>query len=189
VNYSKSTSEYVKNAMKISETSDPAEVLYPSIEDVFSTEETPLLKFAFGYVKRREVAEEIVQDAFLKLHQQWDTVEKPRPWLYKAVRNIALNHIRKAKRETLTDDAGSEESGSTPDDQIGRLEAVHTMQLLMDDLGENDRELVRLKFEEEQSYSDISKQLEMGIGNVGYRLHHILKNLAIGLRSRGVDGY
>jgi RNA polymerase sigma-70 factor (ECF subfamily) len=48
---------------------------------------------------------------------------------------------------------------------------------------------VRLKFEEEQSYSDISKQLEMRIGNVGYRLHHILKNLAIGLRSRGVDGW
>lgn len=175
--------------MKISETSEPAETESLAIEDVFATEETPLLKFAFGYVKRREVAEEIVQDAFMKLHQQWDTVEKPRPWLYKAVRNIALNHIRKSNRETLTDDTGSEASEQAPDDQIGRLEAVHTMRLLMADLGEKDRELVRLKFEEDQSYSHISEQLEMGIGNVGYRLHHVLKGLAEGLRRRGVDRY
>jgi RNA polymerase sigma factor (sigma-70 family) len=175
--------------MKITETSDTAEVISPSIEDVFATEETPLLKFAFGYVKRREVAEEIVQDAFLKLHQQWNEVDKPRPWLYKAVRNIALNHIRKSKRETLTDDTRSEATDSAPDDQISRLEAVHTMQVLMGDLGDKDRELVRLKFEEEKSYSHISEQLEMGIGNVGYRLHHILKTLADGLRRKGIDRY
>jgi len=175
--------------MNITETSDAAEVLSPSIEEVFATEETPLLKFAFGYVKRREVAEEIVQDAFMKIHQLWDTIDKPRPWLYKAVRNIALNHIRKSKREILTDDARSESADSAPDEQIGRIEAVHTMRLLMDDLGEKDRELVRLKFEEEQSYSHISEQLEMGIGNVGYRLHHILKTLADGLRRKGIDRY
>ncbi len=58
--------------MNITETSDAAEVISPSIEDVFATEEVPLLKFAFGYVKRREVAEEIVQDAFMKIHQLWD---------------------------------------------------------------------------------------------------------------------
>ena len=162
--------------MKITETSDTAETIPPAIEDVFYAEETPLLKFAFGYVKRREVAEEIVQDAFMKLHEQWGSIEKPRPWLYKAVRNISLNYIRKAKRETLTDDARSESEDNAPDGQIGRIEAVHTMRLLMEDLGEKDRELVRLKFEEEQSYSHISEQLEIGIGNVGDRLHHILKN-------------
>jgi RNA polymerase sigma factor (sigma-70 family) len=175
--------------MKISETSDAAEVIHSSIEHVFATEERPLLKFAFGYVKRREVAEEIVQDAFMKLYQQWDTVEKPRPWLYQAVRNIALNHIRKSKRETLTDEELSQSSGNAPDDQIARLEAVHAMQLLLDDLEENDRAIVRLKFDEEQSYSEISVQLDMGIGNVGYRLHHILKGLADGLRRKGIDRY
>ncbi len=175
--------------MKLTETSDAAEVINPSIEHVFATEERPLLKFAFGYVKRREVAEEIVQDAFLKLHQQWDVVEKPRPWLYQAVRNISLNHIRKSKRETLTDEELSQASDSLPDDQMARLEAVHAMHLLLEDLEDKDRALVRLKFEEEQSYSDISKQLEIGIGNVGYRLHQILKGLADGLRRKGIDRY
>lgn len=177
----------MKHAMKETQASDTVEVASLSIEDVFAAEEVPLLKFAYGYVKRREVAEEIVQDAFMKLHQQWEVVSKPKPWLYKAVRNIALNYIRKFKRETLTDETGSEAVGNAPDDQIKRLEAVHMMQLLMDDLGERDRELVRLKFEEDQSYSAISERLEMGIGNVGYRLHHILKALGEGLRRKGID--
>lgn len=169
----------------------PATVEKPSstIEEVFASEETPLLKFAYGYVKRRELAEEIVQDAFMKLHQQWDKVEQPRPWLYKAVRNLALNSIRKSKRETLTDDLGVDAVDEKNDDAVVRLEAVHTMRLLMEDLGERDRELVRLKFEEEESYSHISEQLDIGVGNVGYRLHHVLKHLADGLRKKGIDSY
>ena len=153
------------------------------------SEEVPLLKFAYGYVKRREVAEEIVQDAFVKLHEQWDSVEKPKQWLFKAVRNIALNSIRKSKRETLTDEVESETMETAPDDKVGRLEAVHTMRLLMGDLGEKDRALVKMKFEEDKSYSDISAKLEIGVGNVGYRLHHVLKALAEGLRRKGIDRY
>ncbi|MGJ8655102.1 MAG: RNA polymerase sigma factor [Akkermansiaceae bacterium] len=177
--------------MKISETDTrtAAERGGQSIEEVFDAEESALLKFAYGYVKRREVAEEVVQDAFLKLHEQWDEVERARPWLYKAVRNISLNYIRKAKRETLTDDAGSEVLDGGADEQVGRLEAVLMMRLLMDDLGERDRELVRLKFEEDRSYSDIGERLEMGVGNVGYRLHFVLKGLAEGLRRKGIDGW
>jgi len=85
----------------------------------------------------------------VKLHEQWDSIEKPRPWLYKAVRNLALNSIRKYKRETLTDELDSDAVDETQNDEVVRLEAVHTMRMLMEDLGEKDRELVRLKFEED----------------------------------------
>jgi len=63
-----------------------------------------------------------------------------------------------------------------------------TMRLLMDDLTQKDRELVKLRFEEDMSYSLISEKLEIGVGNVGYRLHHIMKTLAEGLKRKGVDG-
>jgi len=107
------------------------------------------------------------------------------------VRNIALNSLRKSQREKLSDgeeQIEDEHGGDRPDSQMRRLEAVHTMRLLMADLGAKDRELVKLKFEQEMSYSHIGEQLEMGVGNVGYRLHHILKSLAEGLRRKGIDG-
>jgi len=88
----------------------------------------------------------------------------------------------------LSDSLESEELAEQPDMQIRRIEAVAAMRLLMDKLSAKDRELVKLKFEEEMSYSLISEKLEIGVGNVGYRLHHVLKTLAEGLKRRGVDG-
>ena len=58
----------------------------------------------------------------------------------------------------------------------------------MDDLNERDRELVHLRYFEDLKYSGISERTGMTIGNVGYRLHHILKSLAESLRRVGVEG-
>ena len=185
----KTVKSAVNHRMKNPNLPTTVEKTNSTIEEVFACEETPLLKFAFGYVKRRELAEEIVQDAFVKLHEQWDKVEKPRPWLYKAVRNLALNSIRKSRRETLTDELEADAMDESKNDEVIRLEAVHTMRMLMEDLGEKDRELVRLKFEEDESYSQISEKLEIGVGNVGYRLHHVLKHLADELRRKGIDSF
>ena len=75
-----------------------------SIVAVFETEESGLLRYAIGLVGRRTVAEEIVQETFLRLHQSWAEVENPRAWLYRSVRNLALNHLRDHRRETVLED-------------------------------------------------------------------------------------
>ncbi len=72
---------------------------------VFESEEGALLAFAVGLVRRRSVAEELVQDAFLRLHEVWGQVENPRGWLYRSVRNLALNHLRDHRRETALEEA------------------------------------------------------------------------------------
>ena len=41
----------------------------PSLAAFFEAEESALLGFAIGLVGRRSVAEELVQEAFLRLHQ------------------------------------------------------------------------------------------------------------------------
>mgnify|MGYP001827038629 FL=1 len=162
----------------------------PSLAEVFEAEESPLLRYAFGLVGRRAVAEDLVQDAFLRLHEQWDEVRQPRAWLFRCVRNRAYNHIRDHKRETLTDDTerDQDEQREAPDETLGRLEAAGTIHLLLGELDQRDRELVHLKYFEGLKYSHISERTGMSVGNVGYRLHHILKSLADGLRKAGVEG-
>ena len=58
----------------------------PTLEALFDAEESPLLRFACGIVRRRAVAEEMVQEAFMRLHGHWDEVEKPRAWSRRYVR-------------------------------------------------------------------------------------------------------
>src|SRR5450432_1511525 len=70
-----------------------------SLAELFESEEGPLLHYALGLVGRRSVAEELVQEAFLRLHPVWAEVENPRAWLYRSLHNLALNHRRDHRRE------------------------------------------------------------------------------------------
>jgi RNA polymerase sigma-70 factor (ECF subfamily) len=57
----------------------------------------PLWRFAYGYVQSSALAEEIVQEVFLALWRdraRWDVTTTARAWLFGAVRNHALNHLR-----------------------------------------------------------------------------------------------
>lgn len=155
---------------------------------LFEAEESGLLRFAIGLTGRRAVAEELVQETFLRLHQVWAQVENPRAWLYRSLRNLALNHLRDHARETPLDDAPALVAPDFPPDTLGRLEAVGLVRLLLSELPEDDRHLLRLKYNDNLKYREISQRTGLSIGNVGYRLHHLLKTLADSLRRSGVEG-
>ena len=166
----------------------PANPVKPSIEGLFDTEESTLLRYAYGMVARREVAEEIVQDAFLKLHQHWAEIDTPRAWLYRATRNLCLNYLRKYQRETLSEESDCNPSpNDKPDEQLGRMEAIGTLRIIIEELPAEDRELLELKYHDELSYSHIGKHLKLGTGNVGYKLHHLLKQLSETLQKSGIS--
>jgi len=163
-----------------------------TLRTLFDNEETPLLRYAFSLTGRRAVAEEIVQEVFLQLHTHWDDVDAPRAWLFRSVRNKAYNHIRDNKREVLDSDHRKSPSphseDGTPEDLLLRMEAAGVVRQILEELDETDRQLVKLKYFADLKYSDISAQTGLSISNVGYRLHHILKELAGKLEPLGIDG-
>ena len=162
-----------------------------TLQTLFDSEETPLLRYAFSLVGRRVVAEEIVQEVFLQLHTQWDDVESPKAWLFRSVRNRAYNHVRDSKREVLNEDDGKLHASLTAEDSPEALhlhmEAISALRASLEELDESDRQLVKLKYFDDLKYRDISTESGQSIGNVGYRLHHILKELAGKLRKLGFD--
>jgi len=167
----------------------PATAAKPdSLQGVFAREESPLLRYAFGIVGQRETAEDLVQEAFLRLHAHWDEVANPRAWLFRSVHNLALNHLRHARHQTDLDSQPEPPANeSEPDAALGRMEAVGTLQLLVAELPPQDRQLIRLKYHHKLKYQQISDQTGLSVGNVGYRLHHLLKHLADSLRNLGVE--
>lgn len=159
-----------------------------SLAAVFEAEESGLLRFAIGLVRRRDIAEELVQETFLRLHQVWGEVENPRAWLYRSLRNLALNHLRDRRPESeLIEETTPHHDARLPVEDLSRHEAVGTMKLLLAELPPADRDLIRLKYQEDLKYHEISQRTGLTSGNVGYRLHHLLKSLAERLRSAGVE--
>jgi len=161
-----------------------------SLAALFETEEGPLLHFAWGLVGRRSVAEELVQESFLRLHPLWAEVENPRAWLYRCVRNLALNHLRDHRKETDLDDSAEILSAAEimPADQMGRSEAVGLVRLFLAEMPPDDRDLIRLKYHEDLKYHEIGQRTGLNAGTVGYKLHHLLKGLADALKRAGIEG-
>jgi len=163
-----------------------------TIEELFEALESPLLAYALRMSGELSVAEDTVQEAFMKLHAQFSEVREPKRWLYRTVHNLALNHRRNAGKIVRLEVSSSEEGPESidlqplPDEQIVRLEGIGLVRLSLETLDERSRELVRLKFNEELSYKEISARTGLSIGNVGYVLHHALKAIAEELARNGM---
>ena len=159
-----------------------------TIREIFDAEESPLLRFAYRIVGQRESAEDLVQEAFMRLHQHWHEVQQPRAWLYRTVRNLALNHLRDHRREVpLADFADPPSDVLVVDEILCQREALGGLRLLMAELPEEEHQLLRMKYFSNLSYQEISKRTGLSVGNVGYKLHHLLKNLADSLRRLGIS--
>jgi len=164
-----------------------------TIEELFTALESPLLNYALRLAGELSVAEDIVQEAFMKLHAQFKLVREPRRWLYRTVHNLALNH-RRDSGKIISLDAKADEGGGNdaadpqplPDEQIARLEGIGLVRLGMEVLDERSREVLRLKFTENLSYKEISARTGLKMGHVGYLLHHALKAMAEELSKNGV---
>ncbi len=167
------------------------------IEQLFSTLESPLLSYALRLIGERGLAEDVVQEAFMRLHAHFDEVREPRRWLYRTVHNLALNQRRDlGKTISLDVPAWSAEPESAqadvpdpqllPDEQIVRLEGIGLVRLSLETLDQRSRELIRLKFQEGLSYKAISSRMGLTIGHVGYLLHHAIKAIADELTRNGI---
>ena len=168
-----------------------------TIEELFAALESPLLGYALRYAGSRAAAEDVVQEAFMKLHEQFATVEKPRPWLYRTVHNLALNSRRAAGKTVSIESPSPFENENSiadetadpaplPDEQMLRLEGIGLVRISLGALDERSRELVRLKFHDELSYKEIAACTGLTTGNVGFILHTALKTIAVELAKTGV---
>jgi RNA polymerase sigma factor (sigma-70 family) len=170
---------------------------FNSTEAAFLALEAPLLAYALRLVKEPAMAQDIVQEAFVRLHADFESVRDPRRWLYRAVHNLALNQLRRDSKvvplhpPSESDDAPTNldvaDPQLLPDEEIIRIESIGLVRLSLRALDERSRELVRLKFNDGLSYKEISAHTGLTTSNVGYLLHHALKAIEAELtRSGGI---
>lgn len=176
-----------------------------SLEGLFLALEGPLLSYALRLVRNRDMAEDLVQEAFLRLHgQPAGSVREPRGWLYRTVHNLAMNQLRSQARVVPLPTASEAGSGRGegdserslgsdpadaepwPDEQLARWEGIGLVRLGLQALDGRTREVVRLRFQEDLSYKDIGARTGLTSGHVGYLLHHALKTLADELARAGL---
>jgi RNA polymerase sigma factor (sigma-70 family) len=101
-----------------------------------------------------------------------------------------VDYQRRANKIVLFDPANKEQplaqaegndSPPLPDEEIARWERIGLVRLVLETLDARSQELIRLRFNEDLSYKEISGRTGLTEGNVGYILHHALKAMAVEL--------
>ena len=178
----------------------PEAATVTSLETLFLALESPLLQYAMRLVRIQETAEDVVQEAFLRLQAEGGEVREPRRWLFRTVHNLALNHLRTGTRwvPLVVEGGGGGDVGDPPrpvdvadpaplpDEMLTRLEGVGLVRLGLERLDARSRRVVELKFRENLSYQQIAESTGLTTGHVGYLLHHALRQLADELARSGL---
>ena len=161
------------------------------VRSVVDRYERPLLAYALRIVggNDAERARDVVQETFARL------CDEPRdrlnghlaPWLYTVCRNAALDARRKARREmTLTETADETiASHARPPDEVAaaRDASAHVLRMLAR-LPANQQEVIRLKFQHQMSYRQISQITGHSETNVGFLIHAGIKTLRAQVRQQ-----
>lgn len=159
-----------------------------AFELLLERHERPLLRFAARYAPH--AAQDLVQEAFLRLVREasaLDGVTRVSAWLYRVVRNLAIDEARKEERRMerhkLVAVPERLDPGPAPAESRETAEIVAEKLL---GLPEKQRDVLVLRIQEEKSYRQISEITGMTTSYVGYLIHQGLRTLASELRTAGV---
>lgn len=73
-----------------------------SFDSFYRAEYAAIVRLAYALTGRREVAEELAQDAFLACHRRWETVSRydnPGTWVRRVVTNVCMSSGRRHATE------------------------------------------------------------------------------------------
>lgn len=140
-----------------------------------------LVRFANGYLRSLDEAEDAVQDVFAKV---WKTEHSPdnlRVWLYAVTRNHCLNLLRgKGRRPDavpMRSDIELAASCTGQPTRIARIEEYQRIERLVSALSDREREILRMRYGEELSRDEIATILEVPVSTVKSRLFEVMKKL------------
>jgi RNA polymerase sigma-70 factor (ECF subfamily) len=147
-----------------------------AFEQLFRAMHALLCEVVDSYVGSQDVAEDIVQDLFLRLwvrrrHLSWN--ESPRGYLFSAARNRAFHHLRHAAllrgktAESMAEPrlAGAPSTPRLPDEVFETAELRRRIRIAIDALPPRTRLAAILRWDHELSHKEIA--VAMGISVKG----------------------
>lgn len=146
--------------------------------------EGPLLRAAFRVVRSREEAEDIVQEAFVKMYKNADKFQKYegiqfKSWAYKVTINTAITHYRKLKKgEFLTDDPALYEKldEEAPDVRFSfAADAQAAVAKILEKMPTHLRSVLARYYIEDKSYKTIAQEEKISIPTLKMRLFRAKK--------------
>lgn len=136
----------------------------------------PLVNYLTHLVRSRERAEEVAQDAFVRLYRnasKYREQERLGPYLYRIATNLVVTDVRREKRWSLLLprlNASTHQTVTSPDEGLFVDEIQRKVSSALERLPVKYRAPIVLCDIEEWSYEEIARALECRVGTVKSRI-------------------
>jgi RNA polymerase sigma-70 factor (sigma-E family) len=139
-------------------------------EEIYVAEHDRLVRLAALLVGSTAVAEDVVQDAFAKLHVRFGRVDNPPAWL----RTVVVNDCRNQRRRWAV---ARRHAHALAVDHVVVDRPVHDLIDVLRTLPARQRAVVVLRFYEDLPEAAIAEVLGVRLGTVKSSLHRALARL------------
>lgn len=159
---------------------------------VFDRYRDKMYKVAMLYVKSPVIAEEIVQDVFLKLwfgRKNLAQIQSLESWLFILTRNLTINCLKKIAHEWTAREKAVREtnlSESRTDYKLMDAEYRRLLQQAISNLSPQQQQVYKLAKEEGLSYEAIGLQLSLSPLTVKTHMARALASIRLFLEQNGI---
>lgn len=157
-----------------------------------------VFSLALRMLRRREDAEDVTQEAFVRMFRALDRYDLERPfgaWLFTIASRLCIDVIRRRKHLPISltrQETGSheeyeievEDPGLGPDEVTSRSEEERRMDDLIQSLPPHYRIVVVMRHQQDLTYDEIAAALHLPLGTVKARIHRARELLKTRLLSR-----
>lgn len=147
-----------------------------AFEEIVGRYEKQLYHFALRLCRKKDLAEDIVQDSFLRAYQNiqsFDARKKFSSWIFRIVHNRAMDILRKEKKyldidiEDLPEIEDSKRLSEEIAKELDGLAVKQKMRTALEQVPVKYREVIILRYFHEMEYEEISDILKIPKNTVG----------------------
>lgn len=156
-----------------------------AFEMLYARHRGPLYRFLLRQLRDQALADEFFQDVWQRViaaRHGWKPDAAFRTWLFRIAHNRLGDHWRGLKHRPPAPEDGDERAAripdpSSPEHELSEFEQRRRLQLAIEDLPDEQREVVLLRLEQELSLEEIGEITGVGRETVKSRLRYAMDKL------------
>lgn len=148
-----------------------------------------LLSFAQTFFKSREIAEEIVEDLFIKIWSKREhimEIQNLNVYLYRAIKNRSINEISRQARQIKTKPLESltyyqPDTGASTLDHLILAEMMQSVEITIESLPQRCKQIFKLIREDGLKYKEVAEILNISVNTIDNQMAIAVKRICTSL--------
>ena len=153
------------------------------LEELYRRYHQKVRLYCYTILKDKETAEDITQDTFVRMVDRLSTLRNSDTfvsWLFRIARNLSLNYLQsksKTKAERIEETLNLSDEIIDTEELEAKEHRIALMEILIDELPDEDRTMLKLKYLDKAGLKDIQEQFALSESAVKMRLSRARKKV------------